>query len=200
MADKKISALTGATTPLAGTEVLPIVQSGTTVKVSVDNLTAGKVTPTNGVQFPATQVPSADANTLDDYEEGLWTPVIGGEGGTSGQSYTVQRGMYTKVGRLVVCTFDVVLANKGTITGDVIISGLPFTSKNDANARYPSCNIGLWQNLATAFVYINGVVIDNSTYAGLRGITAAATSLAGFTTTAIANNTRFSGTLVYFSE
>jgi hypothetical protein len=42
MADKKISALTPATAPLAGTEVLPIVQSGTTVKVSVDNLTAGK--------------------------------------------------------------------------------------------------------------------------------------------------------------
>jgi hypothetical protein len=42
MADKKISALTAATTPLTGTEVLPIVQSGSTVKVSVNNLTAGK--------------------------------------------------------------------------------------------------------------------------------------------------------------
>jgi hypothetical protein len=42
MADKKISALTGATTPLAGTEVLPIVQGGSTVKVSVANLTAGR--------------------------------------------------------------------------------------------------------------------------------------------------------------
>ena len=42
MADKKISALTGATTPLAGTEVLPIVQSGSTVKVAVSDLTAGR--------------------------------------------------------------------------------------------------------------------------------------------------------------
>ena len=42
MADKKISALTAATTPLAGTEVLPIVQGGTTVKVSIDNVTAGR--------------------------------------------------------------------------------------------------------------------------------------------------------------
>jgi len=42
MADKKISQLTGASTPLAGTEVLPIVQGGSTVKVSVDNLTTGK--------------------------------------------------------------------------------------------------------------------------------------------------------------
>ena len=42
MADKKISALTASTTPLAGSEVLPIVQSSTTVKVSVANLTAGR--------------------------------------------------------------------------------------------------------------------------------------------------------------
>jgi len=42
MADLKISALTSASTPLAGTEVLPIVQSGSTVKVSVANLTAGR--------------------------------------------------------------------------------------------------------------------------------------------------------------
>jgi hypothetical protein len=42
MADKKISALTAASTPLAGTEVLPIVQSGATVKVAVSDLTAGR--------------------------------------------------------------------------------------------------------------------------------------------------------------
>jgi hypothetical protein len=49
MADKKISALTAATTPLAGTEVLPIVQGGSTVKVSVDDLTAGKLVNTGAI-------------------------------------------------------------------------------------------------------------------------------------------------------
>lgn len=49
MADKKISALTAASTPLAGTEVLPIVQGGATVKVSVDNLTTGKVVTTGPI-------------------------------------------------------------------------------------------------------------------------------------------------------
>ena len=49
MADKKISALTGASTPLAGTEVLPIVQSGTTVKVSVADLTAGRAISTGKI-------------------------------------------------------------------------------------------------------------------------------------------------------
>lgn len=49
MADKKISALTAATTPLAGTEVLPIVQSSTTKKVSVADVTKGRTIQTTGI-------------------------------------------------------------------------------------------------------------------------------------------------------
>jgi len=49
MTDKKISALTGATTPLAGTEVLPLVQSGSTVKVAVSDLTAGRTVAASNV-------------------------------------------------------------------------------------------------------------------------------------------------------
>lgn len=49
MADKKISQLTSATTPLTGTEVLPIVQSGSTVKVAVSDLTAGRTVDANKV-------------------------------------------------------------------------------------------------------------------------------------------------------
>ena len=51
MADKKISALSSASTPLAGTEVLPIVQSGDTVKVPVSDLTAGRAV--SGTSFAA---------------------------------------------------------------------------------------------------------------------------------------------------
>jgi hypothetical protein len=54
MADTKISALTAATTPLAGTEVLPIVQGGATVKVSVDNLTAGKPVSMSNLTYTGT--------------------------------------------------------------------------------------------------------------------------------------------------
>lgn len=76
MADKKISALTGATTPLAGSEVLPIVQGGSTVKVSVDNLTAGKsvsatsfvptgsTVPTNGMYLDAANSVSIANNSV----------------------------------------------------------------------------------------------------------------------------------------
>lgn len=62
MADLKISQLTGATTPLAGTEVLPIVQSGTTKKVAVSDLTAGR-----SVQMASLGVgtaPTAQRNTF----------------------------------------------------------------------------------------------------------------------------------------
>lgn len=61
MADKKISALTGAATPLAGTEVLPIVQSGATVKVAVNDLTAGKTV--NGSNFIASSSFGAGGTT-----------------------------------------------------------------------------------------------------------------------------------------
>jgi hypothetical protein len=41
------------------------------------------------------------SRTCDDYEEGSWTPVIGGDGGTSGQTYEAQVGKYQKVGKKV---------------------------------------------------------------------------------------------------
>jgi hypothetical protein len=57
MADKKISALTASATPLAGTEVLPIVQGGATVKVAVSDLTAGRA-------VSATQVTLSTGNLV----------------------------------------------------------------------------------------------------------------------------------------
>ena len=122
MADTKISALSASTTPLAGSETLPIVQSGVTKKVSVDNLTAGKNVPMNAVTFPATQVPSADPNTLDDYEEGTWTVTWSGLTGTP----TNLTGSYTKIGRLVYFTYS---TGAGAITGSAGTAyfDLPFT-------------------------------------------------------------------------
>jgi hypothetical protein len=65
MADKKISALTAATTPLAGTEVLPIVQSATTVKATIANVQAAPVAAgtANGIQYlDGSKVPSTSSN------------------------------------------------------------------------------------------------------------------------------------------
>jgi uncharacterized protein YqfA (UPF0365 family) len=61
MADTKISALTAATTPLAGTEVLPIVQSGVTKKVAVSDLTAGRAVSMASVTVSSSAASSAVA-------------------------------------------------------------------------------------------------------------------------------------------
>jgi hypothetical protein len=85
---------------------------------------------TGNVAFPATQSASGDANTLDDYEEGTWTPVVGGAGGTSGQGYGEQHGSYVKIGRMVTCVGTTTFSAKGTVTGNVTLSGLPFAMAN----------------------------------------------------------------------
>jgi hypothetical protein len=69
MADKKISALTGASTPLAGTEVLPIVQSGATVKVAVSNLTAGRTFDALGMTLTSTDAGATAAPLLELYRD-----------------------------------------------------------------------------------------------------------------------------------
>ena len=81
-----------------------------------------------GIKFPATQVPSADANTLDDYEEGTWTPTITFGGASVGQTTTIAQGGYVKVGSLVTAYCRLGLSNKGTSTGAAALAGLPFTS------------------------------------------------------------------------
>ena len=116
MADSKISALPASTTPLAGTEVLPIVQSSATKQVSVANLTAGRsvsvadlavstgnivpATAAKGINFTAnTPAAGMTSQLLNWYEEGTWTPSAG-PGLTVVGSFT-SSGTYTKVGRVV---------------------------------------------------------------------------------------------------
>jgi hypothetical protein len=87
----------------------------------------------SGITFPATQVPSANANTLDDYEEGTWTPTLTYSGSTSGVTYSEQTGNYTKIGNMVLVQGAVSLNNKGTGSGTVRIS-LPFTTSGGRGA------------------------------------------------------------------
>jgi len=89
------------------------------------------------IAFPATAVPSSDPNTLDDYEEGTWTPVLGGKDGTSGQAYFSQYGDYIKIGSSVTINFHIYIQTKGTITGELQIQGQPFTS-----TQYAACAFG----------------------------------------------------------
>jgi hypothetical protein len=82
----------------------------------------------SGVTFPATQSASSDANTLDDYEEGTWTPAIAFGGSSTGVTYqTYSGGRYTKVGNRVFLTGSIFLTSKGSQTGSASITGCPFT-------------------------------------------------------------------------
>ena len=81
----------------------------------------------NGIKFPATKVPSADANVLDDYEEGTWTPIIISTNGSL-TSYTVQTATYTKIGRAVTVNMQFFIANNGTGAGRLQTSSLPFAA------------------------------------------------------------------------
>jgi hypothetical protein len=84
---------------------------------------------TDGVVFPATQVASANANTLDDYEEGTWTPRVYGLTTAGTGTYSIRVAQYTKIGRLVNFQFRVAwTAHTGT--GSMRIDGLPFLAQN----------------------------------------------------------------------
>jgi hypothetical protein len=78
----------------------------------------------NGLTFNGD---TAAANALDDYEEGTWTMGVSFGGGTTGITYSVNTGSYTKIGRQVTVTGYCVLTAKGSSTGNARITGLPFT-------------------------------------------------------------------------
>lgn len=149
MADTKISALPASTVPLAGTEVLPIVQSSSTKQVSVANLTAGRaisatqltlttgnliVANGQGIDFSATPG-TGTSELLADYEEGTWTPV---DGSGAGLIYSAATGYYTRIGRIVTVVFNVVYPS--TVDASAArIGGLPFTAANTANGLSNGC-------------------------------------------------------------
>lgn len=85
------------------------------------------------IKFPATQNASANANTLDDYEEGTWTIGVSFGNGTTGLTYSRQVATYTKVGNRPMVNGDALLSNKGSSTGTARVTGLPFTSDSTAN-------------------------------------------------------------------
>ena len=93
--------------------------------VDISGASAGQI------KFPATQNPSSNVNTLDDYEEGTWTPTD-----NSGPGFTFASGVYTKIGNLVTAMCYITYASTADGTG-VQIAGLPFTV-----GSADSCNQG----------------------------------------------------------
>ena len=149
------------------------------------------------IKFPASQNASSDVNTLDDYEEGTWTPVIGGSTSESGQSYSIQIGAYVKIGKLVYYSYRVVLATAGTITGSFVkLKGLPFTSENISN-QYAASIVGNWGNLATNWISVCGYHAPNDTSFFLAGRTIAGVTQIELAPADIANTSTFIGGGMY---
>jgi hypothetical protein len=106
---------------VSGTTVLTLpTANGTIVSANSSNIIS-----VSGVQFPATQSASADANCLDDYEEGTWTPTITGAVSGSATIGSIPISNYIKIGRQVTIWVAMQSCTKNTLSGRIIIS-LPF--------------------------------------------------------------------------
>ena len=136
-----------------------LISASTTGKVGT-TLGVGGATPSasgSGITFPATQSASSDANTLDDYEEGSWTPgMTPSSSGAINLNYSYTSGKYTKVGRLVVCTASIYVSSVSSPSGNLYITGLPFT------IGAPSSAGSSWQNGFTSSANNLVLRIDNS--------------------------------------
>jgi hypothetical protein len=105
------------------------------------------------------------ANHLTDYEEGTWTPVITDL--TNNATSSIAVGTYTKVGNSVHVQGRIVLSSLGSVTGNVYLSGLPFSSKNLSN-NFGAMAVGRAAGLnLTAGVAMAGHIQSNASYAFL---------------------------------
>ena len=105
--------MTGGSLSLAGTTIIPA---------------AGQIA------FPATQNSSANANTLDDYEEGTWTPVYTAQTTNPTVTYTYNTGTYVKIGKLVYLSCRMTVSTVSGGSGLLFITGLPFPALSDQTA------------------------------------------------------------------
>jgi hypothetical protein len=118
-------------------------------QINTNSIASGQTFVLNGITFPATQSASTDANTLDDYEEGTFTPALSGNVTNPTVTYNSREGTYTKVGNRV---FFNIWLNTSTVsggTGTVNITGLPFTSNSSA-LNLAAVTISEYQNITTA--------------------------------------------------
>ena len=95
-----------------------------------------------GIVYAATQDASTDGNTMDDYEEGSWTPT----NTNSGERLTRRNGFYTKFGRCCEFRGDILVVNTTSTTnlptaGD--FGGLPFTSNNEITNDSQGAGVGV---------------------------------------------------------
>ena len=135
-----------------GTTALTIAANGQMTLANTPlQLTGGQI------QFPATQIASADGNTLDDYEEGTWTPTFGGSSSNPTVSYNFRYATYVKVGRLVTLNLHLRTSSVSSGSGDVWINGLPFAVDNTSSYT----TVGAMYQFGTNGNYATFARLDN---------------------------------------
>jgi hypothetical protein len=127
--------------------------TNTTERVVI-NTAVMALTGLQGIQFQATQSASSNANTLDDYEEGTWTPSVTAQSGAF-SSITIQHAKYTKIGNFVTAAFNILVGGVGT-AGGALVATLPFTS--DSN----SSTIGAGRENNLTGLMLQGIVATSS--------------------------------------
>jgi len=146
-----------------------------------------------------------NADILDEYEEGSWTPELRFGGGTTGITYTSLRsGNYTKVGRVVTVNFGFKLTSKGSSTGHAEIHGLPFSAADLITGTTVENNgvCAFWDNvdpnLYAMFFHTNGSHIEIKV---IHDDTDAVDKIVDATETIVfQNDTSLRGSLTYFTS
>jgi len=113
-----------------------------------------------GISFPATQSASTDANTLDDYEEGTWTPVLS-DGTNNATMSSSNTGNYIKIGSQVTLFVFCETTSLGSVSGAVRISGMPF-STSAGGIGNSGVAAGYAQNLNITANQVVSVYMSNS--------------------------------------
>jgi len=133
-------------------------QVGTTLGVGAATPSASGA----GITFPATQSASTDANTLDDYEEGTWTPTLTSSSGTITTPGTCT-GTYTKIGRFVIIRCTTSITTLGTAAGDLRISGSPFVPAVSVAGSGQCIFNGIGLSVGMGSSYITAAKYDGTT-------------------------------------
>jgi hypothetical protein len=134
--DTQLGGLSGSnvTTFYAGGAVGMLLNASSGGLQVVNSISVGNATPTTsgaGITFPATQSASSNANTLDDYEEGTWTPT---DASGAGLTFTGAEGIYTKIGNVVFYSFNVTYPSTAS-TSNSGIGGFPFAARSSGVAN-----------------------------------------------------------------
>lgn len=150
------------------------------------------------IEFPAVANPSANANTLDDYQEEDFTPALAGSTTAGTQTYSTQLGISTKIGRQVTATFNLALTAKdGASAGNLRITGFPIAAGSAISyAVFWSRITNIDLDVAGGFYTVVGEMPAGQTYINLfeagDNVGQTALTVADFNATTV-----LSGTVIY---